>query len=139
MFSVLQNLSAWSEQKQVKLEEARRHLRFCMKLYRRQVEEGRLFLHEHPSTVTSWPLKEVQEVLGLPGVSVVIGDQVHVRLKDEERQGQAGGICEEADEVYEQLVVYLPGTSDQVRWQSQAPAPCRGTSCEGSGISTGAL
>ena len=81
MFSSLQNLSAWSDAKQEKLEEGKRHLRFCMKLYRMQVASGRMFLHEHPFTATSWNMPEVKAVAQLAGVQSVIADQGMYGLK----------------------------------------------------------
>ena len=81
MFSSLQNLSKWNEDKQVKLEEGKRHLRFCMKLYRMQAGAGRMFLHEHPLTATSWRMPEVQAVANLAGIQSVVADQCMYGLK----------------------------------------------------------
>ena len=53
MFSALQNLTKWNNDKQRKLENARQHLKFICEVYEYQVAKGRLFLHEHPSTATS--------------------------------------------------------------------------------------
>ena len=39
---------------QFELHRARRHLEFMVKLYRRQAECGRYFLHEHPAHASSW-------------------------------------------------------------------------------------
>ena len=33
---------------------ARKHLRFCVKVYQHQVAEGRYFVHEHPYGAKSW-------------------------------------------------------------------------------------
>ena len=57
------------EQLQVKLEEARNHLRFCMRLYKKQADAGRLFLHEHPAYATSWKMPEVEKVMKMNGVN----------------------------------------------------------------------
>ena len=52
-----------------------------MKLYRKQVEAGRLFLHEHPAHATSWRLPEVERVMKLNGARVVEADQCMFGLK----------------------------------------------------------
>ena len=49
MFSQLQTLTPWTNEKQMAYEKARRHLQFVMPLYSLQIEAGRLFLHEHPA------------------------------------------------------------------------------------------
>ena len=54
MFSKLQNLSKWTAEKAKRLKEAKEHLRFVAELYKLQVEQGRIFLHEHPKEATSW-------------------------------------------------------------------------------------
>ncbi len=51
------------------------HLNFVAELYRDQVLGGRFFLHEHPDGASSWEEEVMQEVLRLPGVSRVKGDQ----------------------------------------------------------------
>ena len=38
-----------------KLAEGRMHLKFCCRMYRRQIKRGKLFLHEPPATAMSWP------------------------------------------------------------------------------------
>ena len=51
------------------------HLSFCTKLYWRRVRLGRKFLHEHPWSASSWSRQCVREVLNLPNVKLVRGDQ----------------------------------------------------------------
>ena len=75
MFSQLQHLSNWTSDKMKRLKEAKSHIRFVMELYTWQLKQGRLFLHEHPRSATSWHMREVQEVRNLPGVRVVHADQ----------------------------------------------------------------
>ena len=41
-------------EKKKRMEEARLHLRFAVELYKTQMEEGRLFVHEHPWGAKSW-------------------------------------------------------------------------------------
>ena len=51
------------------------HMRFVCEIYAQQYNAGRYFLHEHPDGATSWGLKCVQDVLRLPFVERVVGDQ----------------------------------------------------------------
>ena len=51
-----------------------KHMEFVRRLYRKQVEAGRYFLHEHPAQATSWNLPCVSEVAALDGVATVVGD-----------------------------------------------------------------
>ena len=36
-----------------------RHMLFAIKLYRLQADAGRFFLHEHPSSASSWKIPEM--------------------------------------------------------------------------------
>ena len=63
MFSILQNLSEWSQGKAKKLRAAKKHMRFCIEIYEEQLREGRLFLHEHPASATSWEMEEVKQLM----------------------------------------------------------------------------
>ena len=67
MFSALQNLTPWSEEKQHRWREDRKHLQFVGELYKQQVKEGR---HIHPASATSWSLKEITDVMDMEGVDV---------------------------------------------------------------------
>ena len=51
------------------------HIIFCVELYRLQMAEGRLFLHEHPDGASSWDLKVMRDLLADPRVVKVVGDQ----------------------------------------------------------------
>ena len=56
-FSALQGLNKWRMDPakwDALMEKGLRHMRFAIKLYRLQAEQGRRFLHEHPSSATSW-------------------------------------------------------------------------------------
>ena len=44
-------------------------------IYREQIEGGRFFLHEHPETAGSWEETCISDLLEIPGVSRVCGDQ----------------------------------------------------------------
>ena len=81
MFSALQNLTPWSEEKQQRWREDRKHLQFVGELYKQQVKEGRWFLHIHPASATSWSLKEITDVMDMEGVDVTAADQCMFGLK----------------------------------------------------------
>ena len=83
MFSQLQNINRiyWSIGKEKMLREAKDHVRFIMRVYKIQIEEGRFFLHEHPAEASSWFMKEVQEVMNKEGVVVTVADQCMYGLK----------------------------------------------------------
>ena len=44
------------------IENAKRHVRFCIEIYNHQRKEGRFFLHEHPWLASSWALPEMEEL-----------------------------------------------------------------------------
>ena len=58
-----------------KIADAMTHLRFACKLYKRQVQKGRFFLHERPHTASSWNEDDVREVMNTEGVLYVRSDQ----------------------------------------------------------------
>ena len=81
MFSGLQNLTKWTGRKQEKLEKAKRHLEFICKVYRKQIDQGRWFLHEHPCTATSWSEKCVLDIMRMDTISTTITDQCMFGLR----------------------------------------------------------
>ena len=60
---------------QKEMEEGRTHLRFMASLYRKQLLKGKLFLHEHPATATSWKEPEIEALLSHPSVMAVVAHQ----------------------------------------------------------------
>ena len=60
------------------------HIRFCMELYKLQMDDGRYFLHEHPASATSWAEPEVQRIEQMVGVRVAIGDQCQYEAADKD-------------------------------------------------------
>ena len=74
-FSVLQRLNSHTPEHEKRLHEGLQHLQLVMKIYKNQVKAGRLFLHEHPWSATSWNLDCVLEVRHMEGVAVAYGDQ----------------------------------------------------------------
>ena len=53
------------------------HIRFCMQLYQMQIEGGRYFIHEHPSSATSWAESEVRRIMQMDVLRVASADQCH--------------------------------------------------------------
>ena len=74
-FSQLQSLTPESENKARKLEEGIRHMEFMVKLYRKQVEGGIIFLHENPAHAKSWGLPCIRRMMREIDVDVVEADQ----------------------------------------------------------------
>ena len=65
-FSHLQNLNKAKRDPRVVEQELVRawvHLAWCCKLYKKQIDRGAYFLHEHPRLATSWQEPAVQEVM----------------------------------------------------------------------------
>ena len=73
--STLQRLNRDTPEWRKALREGMQHLIFVCELYRRQIEAGRKFLHEHPRYAASWDLYMVKEIAAMEGVMVVDGDQ----------------------------------------------------------------
>ena len=55
------------------MQEAIADLRFCVELYKIQMDHGRYFLHEHPLTALSWKVKCMRDLVKHPDVKVVVG------------------------------------------------------------------
>ena len=80
-FSILQGLNKWLnrgnpewlEAFEMNRQKAIRHIRFCCKLYRIQMDAGRYFLHEHPWSAGSWGLDEIEQLLSDERVDKVLG------------------------------------------------------------------
>ena len=65
-FSALQGLNKWRMHPtkwQSMMDKGLRHMRFAIKLYRLQAEQGRWFLHEHPNSATSWKMPEMASLM----------------------------------------------------------------------------
>ena len=74
-FSQLQALIPDSQRKARQLAEGIRHMEFVAKLYKKQIEAGRLFLHEQPAHARSWALPCIRKILRESGVEVAEADQ----------------------------------------------------------------
>ena len=70
-----------SERKSLQLAEGIRHMEFVVKLYRKQVEGGRVFVHENPAHAKSWALPCIRKMMRQLGVDVVETDQCMFGLK----------------------------------------------------------
>ena len=57
------------ERKQRLLAQAREHLRIACSGYELQYRAGRVFMHEHPKTASSWAEPVVKKLLNLPGIN----------------------------------------------------------------------
>ena len=68
-----------------RLKEARRHLEFCVMLYRDQLARGKHFLHEHPLGASSWKEGCVGRFAAKIGVSTTVGHmcQYDMQVDDE--------------------------------------------------------
>ena len=71
------------------LKEARKHLRFCVRLYRHQMEQGRYFLHEHPLGAKSWKEPEIQALVKKEKSILAKIDQCQYGLWVKDRVGWA--------------------------------------------------
>ena len=71
-FSQLQAFSPASENKERKWREGVRHMEFVVKLYRKQLEAGRIFVHENPAHATSWALPAIRKMGRLSGRTFVV-------------------------------------------------------------------
>ena len=56
---------------------ASKQTRACVRFYRRQLDEGKYFLHEQPSASTTWQDPEMLALMSLPGVVRVEGPQCY--------------------------------------------------------------
>ena len=62
-FSQLQAFSPASESKERKSQEGVKHMEFVVGLYRKQLEAGRIFIHENPAHATSWALPVIRSMM----------------------------------------------------------------------------
>ena len=60
--------------------EGRKHLSFVTSLYRKQLQLGRHFLHEHPVSATSWKEPQIMALTKDPRVHCVVADQCQYAL-----------------------------------------------------------
>ena len=83
-FSQIHNImSAWvdPEKRAFNLEKGRHHLRVSVDAYKRQLDRGRFFLHEHPWSASSWEEPEMKKLTSDERVYVVKGPMCKWNLK----------------------------------------------------------
>ena len=81
-FSTLQELNKfnqmyneeWLARFNDNLIKATEHIKFCIKLYRLQMDKERYWPHEHPWSAKSWQIPEMEELLKDPRVQVAYVD-----------------------------------------------------------------
>ena len=61
----------WLEAYNENLRKVKRHVAFCCKIYQRQIDKGKSFLHEHPLSARSWQLECVKIIEKQQGVQRV--------------------------------------------------------------------
>ena len=91
-FSVLQGLNKGRMSKEnwdAMWEKGIRHMRFAVKLYRLQVDSGRLFIHEHPNSASSWKMPEMVKLMEDINVDRVVGHVCDLVWKAKTTRAQA--------------------------------------------------
>ena len=78
-----------NEETQRVIDYGKRHLEFCIELYKIQHENGLYFLHEHPHGASSWNNNKVQELLKLSGIQRIKSHMCAFGMTDEDSQGRA--------------------------------------------------
>ena len=92
MFSPTQNLRKKFRNQgkfEERLEVAKKHVKFCLELYKIQLKEGRHFVHKHPNCATSWLMPEVMALANMTGVMTTTGDTCAYGLKAQDEHGEA--------------------------------------------------
>ena len=56
-------------------------MKFVIKLYKKQVDSGRVFLHEQPAHAKSWMIPEIREMMNEVGITLVEADQCMYGLR----------------------------------------------------------
>ena len=89
LFSLLQEINIakhghdpeWMEAFQKRLDKAKRHIRFCIQLYKLQMSQGRYWLHEHPWSARSWRMPEMEQLAADPRSIKVKADMCQFGLR----------------------------------------------------------
>lgn len=77
------------EEMNARLAHARKHLEFCIQLYKIQWRNGRYFVHEHPEGASSWDEALMKRLMNKQGVHRVVGDQCQYGLRSTDEKGEA--------------------------------------------------
>ena len=94
MFCGFQNLGKGKRDEdlfQKKLEEAKKHVRFCVEIYRMKIASGRFFSHEHPNSASSWAMPEVVGLAMFAGVVTAVCDMCAYGMLAKDKYGIAPG------------------------------------------------
>ena len=89
-FSALQALNKWRMDPikwKALTEKGERHMRFAVKLYRLQAEQGRWFLHEHPNSATSWKMPEMVKLMDELEISKTIAHMCRYGMYSKDHNG----------------------------------------------------
>ena len=89
-FNILQGLNRWRmkpETWNALIEQGMRHMRFAVKLYRIQSENNRFFLHEHPSSATSWKMPEVLKLMNDLNIEKTIAHMCRYGMNSSDESG----------------------------------------------------
>ena len=68
---------------------ATEHVKFCIELYRTQLNEGRYFLHEHPCSASSWEMPGIIELAAECDVDISTFDMCAYGLTVVDKDGEA--------------------------------------------------
>ena len=80
-FSQLQRMGARDHHSAEKMRKAVNHMKFVTKMYEKQMQAGRLFLHEHPASASSWQLACVTKLAEKEDVQITTTDLCMFGLK----------------------------------------------------------
>ena len=64
------------------------HLEFCVAVYRRQLQSGRYFLHEHPDQAKSWRYPAMLALAGEEGVLRLVGHMCPHGMRSKDASGE---------------------------------------------------
>ena len=78
------------EQAALRTEKAQKQFKACVRFYRKQHEEQRSFLHEHPAGAASWQDQDMLALQSLPGVYTVEGPTCYWNRSDRSGSSVAG-------------------------------------------------
>ena len=70
------------------MREAEQHIKFCIEMYKMQMQNNRYFLHEHPHAATSWKLDDMVKLMAIEGVLMTECDMCAYGLKVEDSEGE---------------------------------------------------
>ena len=62
-------------------------MRFDIKLYRLQAEQGRWLLHEHPNPASSWNMPDMQELMNNLGIDKTVAHMCRYGMQSSDEQG----------------------------------------------------